>query len=212
MREARIKLTDAELEKLGFRGLISHVRDVGFLEIQMLDDEGYTCVPQINVQKQLDEALLEDFDCVEDWEFVAERDDSYIYLLHLTATGLSEDFVEVYNDLLGDCDPTLTTDGLELSFVGAQESIRQVLCHYNEAGASPNLHKLAEYEGGTETMDSLTERQLEVVQTALELGFYDVPRKATTDEIASALGLNAATVSEHLQRAERNLLTKQLKV
>jgi predicted DNA binding protein len=212
MREAKIKLTNAELEELGFGELISHVRNAGLREIQMLEDEGYTCVPQIEVQQQLDEAMLNDLECVQDWEFVVKRGDSYVYLLDLTATGFSEEFVEVYNELLGDCDPTITSDGLILSFVGAQDSIRRVLRHYNAAGVSPDLYKLAEYDGGDETMEALTDRQLEVIRTALELGFYEVPRQASTQDIAAEIELNPATVSEHLQRAERNLLTKQLKV
>lgn len=212
MREASIELTDDELRALGFGGLITHIREAGIRDIQMLEDEGYTCVPQVEVQERLDDDVLDDLECVQDWEFLAEHNGAYRYLLDLTATGLSTEFSHAYDELLGDCDPTVTSDGMILSFVGAQDSIRTVLRHYNAAGVSPTLRKLAQYDGGEETMDALTDRQLEVVETALELGFYDVPRSASTDDIAAQLDLNNTTVSEHLQRAERNLLTKQLKV
>lgn len=212
MREARIKVTDAELRELGFGELVSSLRSAGLRDLRMLEDEGYTCVPQVEVEERLDEKLLDELDCVEHWELIAERGDSFVYLFDLTATGLSEEFVDVYDELLGDCDPTLTPDGLILSFVGAQESIRRVLRHYNDAGASPDLYKLAKYDGGEATMEALTDRQFEVVRTALNLGFYEVPRKSSTKDIAAELDLNTATVSEHLQRAERNLLTKQLKI
>jgi predicted DNA binding protein len=42
------------------------------------------------------------------------------------------------------------------------------------------------------------------------LGFYTVPREATIDEVAAEMDLDGATVSEHLQRAERNILSQQL--
>ena len=56
-------------------------------------------------------------------------------------------------------------------------------------------------DGGT----NKTRRQLEVLQTAYEMGFYDVPREATIADVADEIGLDGGTVSEHLQRAERNI-------
>jgi len=39
---------------------------------------------------------------------------------------------------------------------------------------------------------------------------YEVPRGASTDDVAEAVGLDPSTVAEHLQRAERNLLGQLL--
>jgi predicted DNA binding protein len=49
-----------------------------------------------------------------------------------------------------------------------------------------------------------------VLETAYDLGFYEVPRQASTEDVAGELDIDPATASEHLQRAERNLLTSQL--
>lgn len=211
MREAVIHLTDEELERLGFGELVGHLREAGPRSIEMLDDEGYTCVPQVEVAEELDHDLLDRLECVTDWELLAEGPDGYRYLLDLTATGLSPELGEAYDRLLGDSDPTVAADGLYLSFVGAQEAIRQVLRYYHDAGASPDLRRLARYRGDGASTSALTDRQYEVLSTALDLGFYEVPREASIDDVATALELNPSTISEHLQRAERNLLTKQLK-
>jgi predicted DNA binding protein len=48
----------------------------------------------------------------------------------------------------------------------------------------------------------LTERQQEVLEVALELGYYDVPRQATHNDIAERLDLSVGTVGEHLQKIE----------
>lgn len=55
-------------------------------------------------------------------------------------------------------------------------------------------------------MEKLTARQREVLETAFDRGYYDVPRSASTAEIAAEFDLDDSTVSEHLQRAERNVL------
>jgi predicted DNA binding protein len=42
------------------------------------------------------------------------------------------------------------------------------------------------------------------------MGYYEVPRDVSTNEIAAQLDLDSSTVAEHLQRAERNLLSTHL--
>lgn len=52
----------------------------------------------------------------------------------------------------------------------------------------------------------LTDRQLDVVQTAFEMWYYDWPRRSTGEDVAAALGIASATFSEHVRTAERKLL------
>lgn len=56
----------------------------------------------------------------------------------------------------------------------------------------------------------LTERQREVAETAVELGYYDVPRSATQDDVASELDCAPSTAAEHLRKAESRVLRAQL--
>lgn len=56
-------------------------------------------------------------------------------------------------------------------------------------------------------LDDLTERQREVLQTAFEMGYYEWPRDCTGEDVADALGISAATFSEHVFAAERKILT-----
>jgi DNA-binding CsgD family transcriptional regulator len=48
----------------------------------------------------------------------------------------------------------------------------------------------------------LTDRQREVLDVALDLGYYETPREATHGDIAERLGLAVGTVTEHLQKVE----------
>jgi hypothetical protein len=52
----------------------------------------------------------------------------------------------------------------------------------------------------------LSDRQRAAVEAALELGYYDVPRAATTDDVARELDCAPATAAEHLQKAESRVL------
>lgn len=53
---------------------------------------------------------------------------------------------------------------------------------------------------------TLSDRQREAVEAALDLGYYDRPREATHEDVAAVLGCAPATASEHLQKAEAALV------
>ena len=53
---------------------------------------------------------------------------------------------------------------------------------------------------------ALTERQLVVLQTAIAEGYYDSPRRTSTEALASTFGVTRSTLEEHLRKAERRVL------
>ncbi len=56
-------------------------------------------------------------------------------------------------------------------------------------------------------VDSLTSRQRSIMETALEEGYFDYPRRITLRQLAKTLGVSASTVSEVLRRAEKKILS-----
>lgn len=57
---------------------------------------------------------------------------------------------------------------------------------------------------------SLTELQLETLRTALEAGYFEVPRRATLVDIAEELGVSDSAVSQRLRRGLGTLLEASL--
>lgn len=53
---------------------------------------------------------------------------------------------------------------------------------------------------------TLTDKQREAVEAALELGYYDSPASASHEDIAARLGCAPSTASEHLKKAEAGLV------
>ena len=52
----------------------------------------------------------------------------------------------------------------------------------------------------------LADEQLAVLETAYSMGYFDVPRRASAQDVADELGIAQSTLSERLRTAERNLL------
>ncbi|MFB6228878.1 MAG: helix-turn-helix domain-containing protein [Halobacteriales archaeon] len=55
----------------------------------------------------------------------------------------------------------------------------------------------------------LTDRQREIVKTAVNKGYYDVPRTASQADIATELDCASSTVAEHLRKAESRMMRAQ---
>lgn len=54
--------------------------------------------------------------------------------------------------------------------------------------------------------DGLTDRQYEALRTAYELGYFNIQRQASLEEVAAELDISASSVSERLRRAQTQLI------
>ena len=59
---------------------------------------------------------------------------------------------------------------------------------------------------GEDFAERLTDKQLTVLETASELGYYDWPRAATAEAVADAVGIASSTLHQHLRAAEGKLV------
>lgn len=208
MREAVLSVSDDELAALGIRDLVSLCRSAGLRGFNELECHPTGAVVRIEVETRLDEDRLRELEYVSWWERVTSSTDPQQYILSFTAPNLSETISNHATDLIGTCDTKITDRGATLSLVGPHEAIRGTLDEYRSSGLSPRLQRISSYTGVEQPLDRLTDRQREVIQTAYEMGFYEVPRETSTEAVAAALEIDASTVAEHLQRAERNLLAR----
>jgi predicted DNA binding protein len=52
----------------------------------------------------------------------------------------------------------------------------------------------------------LTERQMDVLKTAISMGYFDTPRRASIKDVARGLKISPSTAVEHLRKAEKKVL------
>jgi hypothetical protein len=101
-------------------------------------------------------------------------------------------------------------DGLHMTVIGTAEIIQRAMeCFPSEIACS--VERIGQYAGGNQLLlSTLTDRQRDVLETAFEMGYYEVPRQTTHQDIAAALDLSGSTVDEHLQKAECRLIEQIL--
>ena len=83
----------------------------------------------------------------------------------------------------------------------------------DEEGIQFNIKRIYELDGSVGRGEfGLTEEQYEVLVTAVEEGYFDVPRKVTMAELADSLGVSQQSLSERLRRAHKRLINGALRL
>lgn len=96
--------------------------------------------------------------------------------------------------------------GLQTTLIGSHDLLRRAIDEMPES-VSVSIRQVGRYASESRYIRSrLTTRQLEVIETAIEMGYYEVPRCVSHEEIATRLDCAASTVNEHLRKAEARVL------
>jgi predicted DNA binding protein len=100
--------------------------------------------------------------------------------------------------------PTVVKDGVENWHIMAptREELQDVVA---------GLEQCAEiaYLRNTESPESemgLTERQMKALKVAVDMGYFDTPRRASIKDVAATLKVSPSTAVEHLRKAEKKVL------
>jgi len=100
----------------------------------------------------------------------------------------------------------LADGGIAVTAIGDRESVRSVVADL-PASVGFSVRELGEYRPSEDWIASnLTERQTEVLATAVAMGYYENPRRTTCADLADELGCAAGTAAEHLRVIESKVL------
>lgn len=97
------------------------------------------------------------------------------------------------------------------------EQLQEVMGHLRESYPSVDVQQLLQPPLDETPPDSifvdrskLTDRQLEVLQTAYDSGYFERPKRANATELAAELGISQSTFTEHLVTAQRKIFDEVL--
>jgi predicted DNA binding protein len=93
------------------------------------------------------------------------------------------------------------------------DDVQAIVGEFRERFDDVDIQRLVRAPTGTSARDTvfvdrgqLTDRQLEVLETAYDAGYFERPRGATAQELAADLDIAPSTFTEHLLAAQRKLL------
>lgn len=154
--------------------------------------------------RSLDDLLREDPD-VNEFELLAELEDRRLYRMDWVA------HIRLLVRIVVEEEATI----LDAHGVDAQWNLR-ILFSDNDAlsrtrefcegnGIPFDANAIYQLNEGRQRMFGLTQEQYEALVVATKRGYYDVPRKIDTDDVAGELGITPQALSERLRRGQRTL-------
>jgi DNA-binding NarL/FixJ family response regulator len=122
----------------------------------------------------------------------------------LSAQREAEFVIEMPVEYTADGAQVITMVGREDDFAGGAMDLPD--------GVEMELVSMGPYSPEAERVfGDLTDRQREVLEAALRLGYYENPREATQADVAAELGVEPGTVGKHLRAVESRVFAKYVR-
>jgi predicted DNA binding protein len=99
---------------------------------------------------------------------------------------------------------------LKVTYLGTDETFSKLYDYADETEhVTFDILKMGEYEADKSSFNRMiTSRQEEVLEAAVDLGYYSEPRQASLEDIGDVIGISPGTVGEHLRKAEERVFTE----
>lgn len=154
--------------------------------------------------------ILADSDDVIRFDVSEAGEDLQTYI-HFRPTGPARGMLELTREyeLVVDTPIRYGVDGsVRAAIIGAEDVVQRAIEDVPDS-VRLELQQLSDYDPEIRELSSLlTPRQREILDAAVEMGYYRVPRSANHDDIARRLDLSTTTVGEHLRKIEARLLSE----
>jgi len=182
------------------------------LQMELLDDGTVTTMYELSGDREVIEYAAEHIPELITYQ-ISPMQDRIITYAHVESNDMLTGLLEIPHqyEVVPDFPITFVGDGsIRLTVVGDEEQIRQALDAVPE-GIAVELEKLGDYVPKSDRLlTRLTDRQREIAEIAVEMGYYDTPRKVTYDDIAEEVEVAPGTVGEILRKVESRLLNALL--
>lgn len=203
------------------------IDDPAFVLSRLAADTGCTLTYQGGVQQStegsyvfvtVEDASLEDVAeaaaqlvAIDDVQTISTESDGGVLRLRLTQPFLALELADhgaIFREATAD--PTTTTlvidipDSIDVRTI--TQLVRDTFATV-ELRTKQSLDQTASPDLSAKFLDKLTERQLEVIQTAYYSGYFESPRKSTGEDVAATLGISPPAFYTHVRTVQRKLFS-----
>jgi hypothetical protein len=214
MRRLILELTEQDLSQLGIEiPLFQHIKSIELLHFLRQDWEEFAAIWRVEfkdfsfkAKDLLSTGMLAEVQ-------VLEQEKNGAYTVFIRGGPILSSVLNSLGVVDGYLFPPLAIrDGkIKISFLGSPKQVETFLQKMDDRHIKYRVMMLSEATFGPDSpLNQLTEKQRQVLTTAYRLGYYDIPRRITTDQLAEKLRIGNSTCVEHLRKAERRLLVQVL--
>ncbi|WP_435361248.1 helix-turn-helix domain-containing protein [Haloarchaeobius sp. DFWS5] len=212
MRYVQVRLRYPPEERHPMHALVdrSDVVDRSEMWHWNVDDEAaFVALFRVYGERGPYEPALAAVDSVVEYDLVeADEESFYLYVVEEPVPGSVALYEAFASTSLVALPPLVFgPDGaLTFGMVGDASEVQQALDALPDA-METDVQRLSHFDGTHPLGATVTARQREVLRSAHEMGYYEVPAKTTVEAIAEAMDIAPSTVSNHLGKAESALVS-----
>jgi len=189
--------------------MLEKIESMELVELLRLDFEKGVKLGLVQIYVK-DGYVLEDVELPSHVEFVnVLKSDGSRYTI-IVKVKVPKEFKKIMKefklDLIWTTPSLISKDKFITSCIGEEKDLKKFLELTKQLGEIKNISfKKAVYQEH-DIMSCLTQKQREIVIAAKKYGYYDMPRKISSQELSKKIGVSTATLLEHLRKAEVRLM------
>ena len=206
MRQIIIEIEPSDQTKERQKSIFQHIYSYEVLEMLKMDyGEGiYVDLIECQLKEGISISNLKFIGNMEILNIVKSEGDKHTCLVK----GY-ESYRELDLDLIYTTPSMVSENKIIVSFIGAQKNLLKfVELVKSHIGEIKNISiKQAAYQK-QDILSILTEKQREALAAAYKHGYYDIPRKISSERLSEKVNISKPTLMEHLRKAERRILVE----
>ncbi|ELZ43070.1 Bacterio-opsin activator HTH domain protein [Halorubrum californiense DSM 19288] len=179
--------------------------------IELLDDDTVLLFAEASGSKERYKQIMEESPLVS--SYLTAGDDRWMAVSQFEPTEPIRRSLELQRESLLVIETPIhfTSDNnIKITYIGTNETFSRLYEYADEMDQLAfDILKMGDYNANRSSFNRMiTSRQEEVLEVAVELGYYSDPRQASLEDIGEAIGISPGTVGEHLRKAEERVFTE----
>ncbi len=210
MKKVTIEFPLEILKKIGLGEILSNIKRCEVIHTLKYDDKSFVSISKIEMLDSSYSAMdLVGLKGIDDIEVLHEENGIYTCIVKERWQSIPEIFSGF--DILLDLPLIYNTEKCVCSFVVREKDVEKLISSISELGTDFKIIKVRNIgHDSVKSLPYLTDKQKKVVILAKKLGYFEIPRRVSSEKLAEILGVSQSAVLEHLRKAERSIFDNLL--
>lgn len=217
MRRLILEFAKAEVEKLHGEIPMHDIKTFEIIQLLRHDMDEFAAIcrieptnPNMQFPNMASEEGIENFSGAQ----ILEREKSGAYIIFIKHKPVPVDVAGLFFQSIGGyiVSMEIHEDKIKLIYLGTAKQIKDILAVIRQNGIRCKIISLTDAKFALNSpLNGLTDKQRKVLVSAFNLGYYSMPRRVSTEQLAKKLGLHKSALQVHRRKAEMRLIAEVLK-
>ena len=212
----KLRYTPPEVIELGFKQVFSKAKKVTILNTLMQSLEKFLFIVEIDWLDRPDNEFVKQHIFVKDSVELINQKNKSICLITGTFPGEYSEMLQELGDRFQcflEFPITLEENSITANIVVNYRELNKILDLISSWGIVFDILSIKRYfPKGYGVISALTAQQLNCLKTAMDNGYFDVPKRHNSHELAKKLKISHTTFLEHLKKAEKKVFSNLLRI